>query len=74
MKIVKAEGHGQSECRRCKELGKWSLTWTSFLYKVEGLEGYYCWEHAQEMLKNNGVQLTIYDYLEEDITDILNQK
>lgn len=60
MKICKAEGHGQSECRRCKELGKWSLTWTSFLYRIEGINGYFCYECTKEIEKE-GIQLTIED-------------
>ena len=40
--IRKAEGNGQSECTRCKEMGKYSLTWTSFLYEILGMKGLYC--------------------------------
>ena len=31
--MVKAVGNGLSECFLCKKAGKYSLTWTSFLYK-----------------------------------------
>ena len=40
--IRKAEGNGQSECTRCKANGKYSLTWTSFLYEISGMKGLYC--------------------------------
>ena len=49
--MIKAEGHGQSECYKCKSEGKYSLTWTSFLYITEkdNYEHLYCYEHAKEM-------------------------
>lgn len=28
--MINAEGHGQSECYKCKQEGRYSLTWTSF--------------------------------------------
>lgn len=43
---------GQAECKRCSELGKHSCTWMCFLYTVEGQDGYYCREHAEEVEKN----------------------
>ncbi|MBS6062751.1 MAG: hypothetical protein KH972_02650 [Peptostreptococcaceae bacterium] len=49
--MIKATGEGQAECPRCRELGKWSHTWVCFLYKVEGHEGCYCKEHAEELDK-----------------------
>lgn len=33
--MIKAVGNGQSECCECKKNGRWSLTWTSFLYRTE---------------------------------------
>lgn len=42
----------QAECKRCRELGKHSRTWMCFLYTVEGQDGYYCREHAEEVEKN----------------------
>ena len=66
MKICKAEGHGQSACRRCTELGKYSWTWTSFLYKIEGINGYFCYECTKEIEKE-GIQLTIDDLVEQEI-------
>lgn len=49
--IVKCQGEGQGCCKWCKEMGKYSLTWMSFLYRVEGIEGCYCFEHALEIEK-----------------------
>ena len=49
--MIKAEGHGQSECYNCKQNGKFSLTWTSFLYRIEkdNHEHLYCYECAKEL-------------------------
>ena len=48
----RAKGNGQSECYRCKQNGKWSLSWTSFLYKLDNDDGhYYCYECAKEIEK-----------------------
>ena len=49
--MIKAEGNGQSECYECKKQGKWSLTWTCFLYKIknDNYEHFYCLEHAKEL-------------------------
>lgn len=52
MIIAKATGNGQSECRRCKEQGKWSLTWTCMLYTIEGKDGFYCWDCAKKILRD----------------------
>lgn len=48
--MIKANGNGQSECFECKNKGKWSLTWTSFLYRIEvdNFEHLYCFECAKE--------------------------
>ena len=49
--MIRAIGYGQSECYRCKILGKYSLTWTSFLYciKNDNYEHLYCYECAKEL-------------------------
>ena len=49
--MIKAEGNGQSECCECKRQGKYSLTWTSFLYRInsDNYENFYCYEHAKEL-------------------------
>lgn len=48
--MVEAKGNGQSECYMCKQEGKWSLTWTSFLYKIKDNDKYlYCYKHAKEL-------------------------
>ena len=43
------EKNGQSQCRRCKELGIWHVEWTSFMYEIEGREGHYCWACAHDI-------------------------
>lgn len=45
---IPKEKHGQSECKKCKEAHKYSLTWTSFLYEYK--EHYYCYEHIVNIL------------------------
>ena len=49
--MIPAIGHGQSECCKCKEEGKYSLTWTSFLYRIknDNYDGLYCYDHAKEL-------------------------
>ena len=49
MKITQAKGEGQSQCRRCKELGKWNVQWCCFMYEIEGHEGHYCRECMKEI-------------------------
>lgn len=51
--IIKATGHGQTECFECKKNGKFSLTWTSFLYHINNnnFKNYYCWECANKLVK-----------------------
>ena len=51
MKFEKCEGHGQGSCKRCADNGKWNRTWMVFLYKVDGLEGCYCYDCIKEMVK-----------------------
>ena len=49
LKISNAIGNGQSQCQGCAEKGKWNRNWTSFLYKIEGKDGYFCWQCVKEM-------------------------
>ena len=51
--MEKAKGEGQSECYECKKKGKWSLSWTSFLFKIENDEHLYCYECAKGKEKKN---------------------
>lgn len=48
--ITKRTGNGQTECKRCKDNGKWSLTWDSFLYTFNDKP--YCFECLMEELEN----------------------
>ena len=54
--MVKAKGNGLSECYLCKNENKYSLTWTSFLYRTEkdNFEHLYCYEHCKK-LETEGV-------------------
>lgn len=49
--MVSAEGNGQSECYLCKKNGKWSLTWTSFLYRTykDNYKNLYCYECCKKI-------------------------
>lgn len=50
--MIKAKGNGLSECYQCKKVGKYSLTWTSFLYKIEkdNYKHLYCYECANNFI------------------------
>ena len=52
--ITKRNGHGQTECVGCKNKGKFTLTWDSFLYTFNGEP--YCLECLLEMLDKKEVQ------------------
>ena len=56
MKITRAQGDGQGQCTLCKKRGKWNVQWMCFLYKVEGKEGVYCRDCAEELKIQNLVQ------------------
>lgn len=55
MKITQAKGNGQSQCRRCKERGKWNVQWCCFMYEIEGKEGHYCKNCADELIIQNAI-------------------
>ena len=50
LKVTKCTGNGQSSCKRCNGKGIWNIWWNSFLYKIEGYEGCYCYECTNEIL------------------------
>lgn len=47
--ITKRNGHGQTECRGCKDKGKFALTWDSWLYNFNNEP--YCFECLMEKLE-----------------------
>ena len=55
--MIQAKGNGQSECFQCKKEGKWSLTWTSFLFKIanDNYTNLYCYHCAKKIEKREGV-------------------
>lgn len=57
--MIQAKGNGQSECCKCKEEGKWSLNWTSFLYRIknDNYEHLYCYECAKKLEKCEGREM-----------------
>ena len=52
-KVTRAQGHGQGSCFRCEEKGKWNRIWMCFLYRIENIEGLYCWDCVKEILKGS---------------------
>ena len=47
--MKQAQGYGQGQCALCKKRGKWNVTWMCFLYEVEGKDGVYCKNCADEL-------------------------
>lgn len=47
--ITKRNGNGQTECRGCKEKGKFALNWDSSLYNFNNEP--YCFECLMEKLE-----------------------
>ena len=76
--ITKRTGHGQTECTRCRELGRFALNWDSFLYTFNGKP--YCFDCLMEMLEEK--DKTINKVIEEinylisncDIVDYQGEK
>lgn len=61
--MIHAKGNGLSECYKCKNEGKYSLTWTSFLYHIKNDEHLYCYECAKT-LEIRMVKMEIEEILE----------
>lgn len=49
LKIKRASGNGQAQCKGCKNKGIWNVCWCTFFYKVEGKDGVYCQACVNEM-------------------------
>lgn len=47
--ITKRNGHGQTECRGCKNKGKYALNWDCFLYNFDNEP--YCFDCLMEKLE-----------------------
>ena len=62
MRIKPAIGNGLSMCKRCQNNNRWAVSWTSFLYRIEGMEYLYCRKCVQEIAYERNEK--IY-YLEE---------
>lgn len=54
--MEKCSGEGQGTCKRCKDNGIWNSNWMSFLYKVDGYEGIYCYECAKYLEEQKQVK------------------
>ena len=75
--VTRRTGNGQTECTRCKEKGKFALTWDSFLYTFNDKP--YCFNCLMEMLeeKNNAIDKAIEyieDYKHEYYYDLVDKK
>lgn len=57
LKINRAEGNGQAQCKGCKEKGKWNVQWCDFLYEAEEKEGLYCFDCVKEIRLNESMKL-----------------
>lgn len=44
IKYEQCKGNGTGSCKRCLDNGKWNCFWMSWLYKIDGYDGYYCWD------------------------------
>lgn len=54
VKIRQCDGNGQGTCTLCESKGKWNRTWMCFLYKIEGMNGSYCYKCVNEILAKEG--------------------
>ena len=64
--VVHCLGDGQCECKFCKEKGKWSLSWTSWFYKLnENDEGVLCRNCLTEILIQRRIDKAIKDKIEQ---------
>nr|DAR00777.1 MAG TPA: PROTEIN/RNA Complex, archaeal, ribosomal, 50S, protein.0A [Caudoviricetes sp.] len=50
LKVTRCNGEGKGVCKRCKERKGFGLNWMSFLYKIEGYDGCYCFDCVKEIL------------------------
>lgn len=56
--MIEAKGEGQSECFKCKKYGRYSLTWTRFLYRIknDNFQHLYCYSCVLEEELSNSIQ------------------
>lgn len=52
--LKQCKGEGLGSCKLCNIRGKWNRTWMSLLYKIDGIEGHYCYDCANEIIKKCG--------------------
>lgn len=51
MNVIQCIGNGQGSCKRCTDNGIWNCNWMCFLYEIENLDGCYCRDCVNEILK-----------------------
>ena len=56
--MEKAKGNGLSECYLCKKNNKYSLTWTSFLYRTykDNFKYLYCFDCCKKIEGGNIIE------------------
>lgn len=59
MNVTRCTGEGQGSCRRCEKQGRWNRNWMSLLFRIEWLDGCYCYECMKQIVKGDG-QTTRY--------------
>lgn len=50
VKMRQCEGNGLGTCTLCNRKGIWNRRWMCFLYKIDGMDGCYCYDCANEIL------------------------
>ena len=64
--VIHCLGDGQCECGSCKEKGKWSLSWTSWFYKLsENDDGVLCRNCLAEILIQRRIDKAIKNKIEQ---------
>lgn len=56
--ILHCLGHGQCECKSCKEKGKYYVSWTDWFYRLDLESPIMCWECMQELLTRKSQEAT----------------
>lgn len=57
MKVIQCSGEGQGSCKRCLDDGVWNVCWMSFLYKIVGLDGCYCFECVKKIARGGQIEI-----------------
>ena len=73
--VIHCLGDGQCECDSCKEKGKWSLSWTSWFYKLnETDKNVLCRDCLAEILIQRRIDKAVKDKIEQGTLIELDDK